>query len=85
MSYEDPFVSIDPLGRLQAGAQTPMLPSLTKEEGKRLDESYLDTFNTKQHTEKQEKRDTHLMYGMIDLLEERKCRHKRRNATKRTP
>ena len=69
MAFKDFFADIDPLAPMRnMEPQTPVMPALTKEDSRRLDDSFLETFDRRQHTESQEKQDMHIVYSMIDTL-----------------
>ena len=47
---------------------TPMMPTLTRENKERMDESFFETFVTSQHMETSEKQDMHMVYDMVESL-----------------
>ena len=69
MGSKDLFHEFDPFSPKRiVESSAPMMPTLTREDSKKLDESFLETFDTRQHTESQEKRDMRIVYGMIENL-----------------
>ena len=50
---------------------TPMMPTLSREDKERMDESFFETFETSQHMETSEKQDMHMVYGMVRNEEKR--------------
>ena len=50
------------------------MPALTREDSKRLDESFLETLDTRQHRESEGKRDMHIVYAEIkEEMRQRDC------------
>ena len=47
---------------------TPMMPTLTRENKERMDESFFQTFETSQQMETSQKQDMHMVYDMVESL-----------------
>ena len=69
MASKDLLLKFDPFSLSRtAEPSTPVMPVLTREDSKRLDESFLETFDTRQHRESEEMRDMHRVYGITETL-----------------
>ena len=47
---------------------TPMMPTLSREDKERMDESFFETFETSQQMETSQKQDMHMVYDMVESL-----------------
>ena len=63
------FDEFDPFAyKKNVAPTTPMMPTLSREDKERMDESFFETFETSQHMETSEKQDMHMVYDMVESL-----------------
>ena len=59
-----------------------MMPTLTRDNKERMDESFFETFETSKHMETSKKQDMHMVYGMVESLR-KECAEMRKEMGRR--